>query len=148
MFEKVLFAGWGDMDFNSHMKNTAYLDKSGDVRMLFFAENGFPMKEFSRLRIGPVVMKDEVEYYKEINLLDEIRSTLAIAGLSKDGSRFIICNEFYRPDGKLAARVTSTGGWMDLNARKLTVPPDGLFKAMESLPVTDDFRELSSSIKG
>ena len=147
MFEKILFAGWGDMDFNSHMKNTAYLDKSGDVRMLFFAENGFPMAEFSRLRIGPVVMKDEVEYYKEINLLDEIRASLAIAGLSKDGSRFIIRNEFYRPDGKLAAKVTSTGGWMDLNARKLTVPPDGLLKAMRSLPVTNDFMELNSSIK-
>lgn len=147
MFEKKLFAGWGDMDFNSHMKNTAYLDKSGDVRMLFFAENGFPMAEFSRLRIGPVVMKDEVEYYKEINLLDEIRASLAIAGLSKDGSRFIIRNEFYRPDGKLAAKVTSTGGWMDLNARKLTVPPDGLLKAMRSLPVTNDFMELNSSIK-
>ena len=147
MFEKVLFAGWGDMDFNSHMKNTAYLDKSGDVRMLFFSENGFPMKEFSRLRIGPVVMKDEVEYYKEINLLDEIRATLAIAGFSKDGSRFIIRNEFYRPDGKLAARVTSTGGWMDLNARKLTAPPDGLLEAMKSLPLTEDFKELNSSIK-
>ena len=147
MFEKILFDGWGDMDFNSHMKNTAYLDKSGDVRMLFFAENGFPMAEFSRLRIGPVVMKDEVEYYKEINLLDEIRASLAIAGLSKDGSRFIIRNEFYRPDGKLAAKVTSTGGWMDLNARKLTVPPDGLLKAMRSLPVTNDFMELNSSIK-
>jgi acyl-CoA thioester hydrolase len=147
MFEKVLFAGWGDMDFNSHMKNTAYLDKSGDVRMLFFAENGFPMNEFSRLRIGPVVMKDEVEYYKEINLLDQIRATLAIAGLSPDGSRFIIQNEFYRPDGKLAARVTSTGGWMDLNARKLTVPPGELLKALGSLPLTDNYRELGSSIK-
>lgn len=147
MFEKTLFAGWGDMDFNAHMKNTAYLDKSGDVRMLFFADNGFPMKEFSRLRIGPVVMKDEVEYFKEINLLEEIRATLAIAGLSKDGSRFIIQNEFYRPDGKLAARVTSTGGWMDLAARKLTVPPEGLLKALGSLPVTEDYRELSSSIK-
>ena len=147
MFEKILFAGWGDMDFNSHMKNTAYLDKSGDVRMLFFAENGFPMNEFSRLRIGPVVMKDEVEYYKEINLLDQIRATLAIAGLSPDGSRFIIQNEFYRPDGKLAARVTSTGGWMDLNARKLTVPPDELLKALGSLPLTDNYRKLDSSIK-
>lgn len=147
MFEKILFAGWGDMDFNSHMKNTAYLDKSGDVRMLFFAENGFPMNEFSRLRIGPVVMKDEVEYYKEINLLEQIRATLAIAGLSPDGSRFIIQNEFYRPDGKLAARVTSTGGWMDLNVRKLTVPPDGLLKALGSLPLTDNYRELGSSIK-
>ena len=35
MFEKKLYASWGDMDFNSHMSNTAYLDKAGDVRMMF-----------------------------------------------------------------------------------------------------------------
>lgn len=58
MYAKTLFAGWGDMDFNAHMKNTAFLDKSADVRMMFFAENGFSVEEFSRLRIGPVVMKD------------------------------------------------------------------------------------------
>jgi acyl-CoA thioester hydrolase len=53
MFEKTLFAGWGDMDSNSHMRNTAFLDKSVDVRMMFFAENGFPMDELMRRRIGP-----------------------------------------------------------------------------------------------
>lgn len=65
MYSKTLYASWADMDFNSHMKNTAFLDKSADVRMLFFSENGFPPEEFSRLRLGPVVLKDEVEYRKE-----------------------------------------------------------------------------------
>ncbi len=147
MFERKLFAGWGDIDSNSHMKNTAYLDKSGDVRMMFFSENGFSMKDFVRLRLGPVVMKDEVEYYKEINLLDDIKVTLAIVGLSEDCSRFKIRNEFYRTDGKLSARVTSTGGWMDLISRKLIAPPEGLVKALKSLPFTDDYTELSSSLK-
>jgi len=66
MFSKPLFASWGDMDFNAHMRNTAFLDKAADVRMMFFAENGFPMSEFLRLRLGPVVMKDEVEYRREV----------------------------------------------------------------------------------
>ena len=43
MYSKQVLAGWGDMDFNSHMRNTAFLDKAADVRMMFFAENGFPM---------------------------------------------------------------------------------------------------------
>ena len=65
MYEKTLVAGWGDMDFNSHMRNTAYLDKSADVRMMYFAECGFPMAEFMRLKLGPVVMRDEVEFDRE-----------------------------------------------------------------------------------
>jgi acyl-CoA thioester hydrolase len=146
MYAKQLFASWGDMDFNSHMKNTAFLDKSADVRMMFFAENGFPMSEFSRLRLGPVLMKDEVEYRREVGLLQEITVTLALAGLSEDGSRFQLRNEIFSLDGKLCARVTSAGGWLDLTARKLVVPPDALLQAMKLLPQTSDFAVLSSSI--
>lgn len=147
MYEKTLMAGWGDMDFNSHMRNTAYLDKSADIRMMFFAANGFPMDEFSRLKIGPVVMKDEVEYYKEVGLLQELKVTLALAGLSADGSRFHIRNEFFRPDGKLAARVTSAGGWLDLETRRLIAPPEALLNALQVLPQTGDFQVLPSSVK-
>lgn len=32
MYTKKLYAGWADMDSNSHMRNTAYLDKAADVR--------------------------------------------------------------------------------------------------------------------
>lgn len=145
MFEKILYAGWGDMDFNSHMRNTAFLDKSGDVRMMFFAENGFPMSEFIKLKIGPVVMKDQLEYYKEVTLLSELMVTLLTAGLSDDGSRFIIRNEFFRKDGKLVAKVTSHGGWMNLIERKLVVPPDNLLTALRKLPKTEDYEVLKTS---
>ena len=147
VYSKILFASWADMDFNSHMKNTAFLDKSADVRMMFFAENGFPMEEFSRLRLGPVVLKDEVEYRKEVGLLQEITVTLAIAGHSEDGSRFNLRNEILRPDGVLCARVTSLGGWLDLAARKLVAPPMALHSAMKSLPQTNDFMVLPSSLR-
>jgi acyl-CoA thioester hydrolase len=147
VFEKKLVAGWGDMDFNSHMRNTAFLDKSADVRMMFFSENGFPMEEFLRRKIGPVIRKDEIEYYKEVRLLEELRVTLTIAGLADDGSRFLIRNEFWRADGTLIAKVTSAGGWLDLSARKLVIPPDGLLAALHSLSQTDDFQVLPSSIK-
>lgn len=147
MYAKTLFAGWADMDFNSHMRNTAFLDKSADVRMMFFAENGFPMSEFSKLRLGPVIMKDEVEYRKEVGLLQPITVTLAMAGMSPDGSRFLMRNDILRPDGGLCARVTSSGGWLDLQARKLVAPPELLLAALLLLPRTDDFETLSSSLK-
>jgi len=147
MFEKKLMAGWGDMDFNSHMRNTAFLDKSGDVRMLYLSENGFPMSEFMRLNIGPVVMKDEIAYFKEVLLLDEITVTLGLDGLSADGSRWKLRSDVIRSDGKLAARITSTGGWLDLGARKLIAPPPNLLAAWTALHKTDDFQELPGSVK-
>lgn len=147
MFIRKLTAGWSDMDFNAHMRNTAYLDKSADVRLMFFAEQGFPAEEFIRLRIGPVVKRDEVDYFKEVNLLEEMSVSLMVAGLSDDGSRFRLRNEFSRADGKLTARVTSTGGWLDLTARKLIAPPDGLLAALRALSRTDDFELMVSSLK-
>jgi acyl-CoA thioester hydrolase len=147
MYMKTLYAGWADMDFNSHMKNTAYLDKSADVRMMFFAEHGFPTEEFFRLKLGPVVMKDELEYFKEVGLMQTLTVTLALAGMSEDGSRFQLRNEIQRADGKLCARVTSTGGWLDLAARKLMVPPTELLQAMQTLPKGEGFVVLPTSVK-
>jgi acyl-CoA thioester hydrolase len=146
-FVKTFNVRWGDMDFNAHMKNTAYLDISGDVRMMYFAENDFPMSEFVRLKVGPVVMRDKIDYFRELRLLEPIRVNLTLAGLSDDASRFYLRNEFFREDGKCAARVTSMGGWMDLAARKLTTPPDKLAQVLHALVKSDDFQALDSSIR-
>lgn len=146
MYQKTLVAGWGDMDYNAHMRNTAYLDKSADVRMMYFADAGFPMAEFARLQLGPVVMKDVVEYFRECKLLDEIVVTFSMAGLSEDASRMLLRNEFYR-NGTLAARVTSTAGWFDLQQRKLICPPDKLAQPLHALARTDDFVVLPGSAK-
>ena len=146
--EKVVTADWGDMDFNSHMANTAYLDRAADVRMMFFAENCFSAADMMRLKIGPVIMKDEIEYFREVHLLQEIRVGLSTTGLAPDGSRFIIRNEFSHLDGQRCATITSTGGWLDLGARRLVAPPDALRIALESLPRTEGFNELRSSVRG
>ena len=144
-FSRTFQAGWADMDFNAHMRNTAYLDRSGDVRMMFFQAHGFPAAGFADLRIGPVVRRDEVEYFREVQLLESYTVTLALGGLSADGSRMRLVNEFLLEDGRLAARVRSTGGWLDLGTRRLVAPPPALLALLESLPRTDDFEELPVS---
>lgn len=112
MYSKTLYAGWSDMDFNSHMKNTAYLDKAADVRQMFLIDHGFPIEEFLRLRIGPVVMKDEVEYFSEVHLQQKIDVTCAgrprarwqsIPAASRDfSSRWKALRASHQP-GRLAA---------------------------------------------
>ena len=147
IFEKTLVAGWRDMDYNSHMANTAYLDRAADVRMMYFAENGFTAADMLRMKIGPVIMKDEIAYYREVHLLQEIRVRLAVAGLAPDGSRFMLRNEVAHADGTQCAVITSTGGWLDLNIRKLIAPPEPLRAAMAALPKAEGFRELKSSVR-
>ena len=141
-YARQLTAGWGTMDFNGHLANTAYLDLAADVRVAFFAEHGFPPTEFRRLAIGPVVRKDELEYFREINLHDTVTVTLAALAMSADGARFALENEVWTPAGERAAVVRSTGGWLDLVARKLVAPPRPLLAAMLLLPRAADFVEL------
>ena len=50
-------------------------------------------------------------------------------------------------DGKLAARITSEGGWLDLAKRKLIAPPEDLLKALQAMPPAAEFERLPSSIR-
>lgn len=143
-YSKQFLAGWGTMDFNGHLANRSYLDLAADVRMAFFAEHGFPPAEFRRLTIGPVVKKDELDYFREIGLHETVTVTLAALGLSADGARFVLENEIWSERRERAARVRSSGGWLDLRARKLVVPPRELLHAMQRWPRCSDFEELPS----
>ena len=147
LFSRTLAVGWEHLDSNGHMANTAYLDLAVNVRMMFFQANNFAIQEFERQRIGPVVRGDEIEYFREFRLLDPVTVTLTLAGMSEDLSHFRLRNEFLRSDGKLAARVTSAGGWLDLAARRLTTPPQAIVRAFNTLIRTSDYAMLTSSIK-
>jgi acyl-CoA thioester hydrolase len=141
------FASWAEMDANAHMANVAYLDKCVDARMTFFKQRGFDPTEFAKRRIGPVVRRDELEYFREIGLLEPITVTLELAGLAEDGSRFRLRNEILNGEGKVAARITSEGGWLDLAKRKLIAPPADLLEALRAMPPAVEFERLPSSIR-
>ena len=130
------------MDFNGHMANTAYLNLAADVRMAFFAERGFPPGEFRRLALGPVIRKDELEYFREVGLHDTVTVTHAALAMSEDGARFVLENEVWSAGGERAAVVRSTGGWLDLRARKLVPPPASLLAVFLLVPRAPGFVEL------
>ena len=146
-FSISAIAGWADMDANAHMANVAYLSKCVDARMGFFKQQGFPVSEFAKRQIGPVVRRDEIEYFREIGLLEPITVTLEIAGMAPDGSRFRLRNEVLTGDGKVAARITSEGGWLDRAKRKLIAPPADLLEALSAMPQAAEFEHLPSSIR-
>lgn len=146
-YSRTIYARWGDMDFNAHMRNTAYLDAAGDLRMSFFADHGFTMPDFERLQIGPVILRDVLEYYRELHLLEEVEVHLELMGSSEDGSHFRMRNDFRRADGQKIARVESTGGWLDLRARRLAEAPPELRALLQAMPRTADFATLDSLLR-
>jgi acyl-CoA thioester hydrolase len=142
-FTSRFHARWPDMDANGHMRNAAYLGVAEDCRMQYFAAHGFPMAEFARLHLGPVVKADELAYFRELRLLEEATVDLTLAGLSDDGARFRLRNTVTRArDGQRSAVVTSTGGWLDLHERRLKPPPPAVAELLAALPRDEDFVAL------
>jgi acyl-CoA thioester hydrolase len=141
-YAKEFLAGWGTMDLNGHLANTGYLNLAADVRMAFFAEHGFSPADFRRLGFGPVIRKDEIEYFHEVALHETVTVTHAALGMTPDGARFIVENEIWSASGERAGVVRSTGGWLDLRARKLIPPPEALLSALKAAPRARGYADL------
>lgn len=148
IFKRTLHVRWGDVDYNAHMRNTAYLEMASDVRMMYFVSVGLSVDEFERLCVGPVVMRDTIEYFHELRMLETVEVTLALDGLSPDGSRFRVRNEFFGKGGRLAARVTTWGAWLDLEKRRLVSPPERIAGAMTAMARTESFEEMPATHDG
>jgi acyl-CoA thioester hydrolase len=143
-FLKEFIVGWGDLDANNHMRNTAYLDVAGTARFSFFAQQGFPISRFRELHFGPIVFKDEVEYFRELMLLESFSVSFLQDGMNPDGSIFRIVNEFVNSRGQRAALVKTHGAWFNLDQRKIQPPPPDLLAVMRSLPKTSAYAEIPS----
>lgn len=147
IFEKYFEAGWRDVDPNGHVANMAYLEYAVDTRIAFFDSCGFPPQNFLTAGFGPVIKSDFVEYFREILMLEKLIVTMENGGFAADGSRFRVVNNIYKDDRTIAARVTSIGGWLGFEERKLIEPPAPIKEAWLQLQRTDDFEDLRSSIK-
>ncbi|MBD2720825.1 acyl-CoA thioesterase [Hymenobacter armeniacus] len=126
---------WADMDPNGHMRHSAYADFAADQRVALLAQWGYDVKRFAELRLGPILFREETKYLKEVNIGEEIRVDGHLASAAPDGSRWSIVHTIYKADGRVAATVTVEGAWLDLDRRKLTVPPAELAAAFSAMPV-------------
>jgi hypothetical protein len=79
--------------------------------------------------------------------MDGIDITFSLAGLALDDSRIKAQNEVRHTNGDVDARLTSTGGFMDLVARNLVAPPTAIVAAYLSPVRPMDCAALPSSIK-
>jgi acyl-CoA thioester hydrolase len=124
---------WAEMDPNGHMRHSAYADFAADQRVAFLGQKGFDLRKFAELRLGPILFREETKFLKEVHLGEAIRVDGRVASLSEDGSRWTIVHTLYKADGRVAATVTVDGAWLDLDKRKLRLPPPELADIMREM---------------
>lgn len=147
-YEKSFEIRWSEIDVNWHMRNTAYGELGTTTRFAYLSENGFTYERFQSLGFGPVILREETKYMREVLLGMSVTVTFKLSGISKEGSHFELHHDVLLEDGTTAAIMRVEGSWMDLSTRKLRPAPTPLLEALERLDRTDDFRELKALARG
>ncbi len=141
-FEKIFTTKWADFDPNRHMRHTAYNDYAAELRVRFFSEHGFSIEEFAKLNIGPILFKEEILFFKEIKIGEDIKVNMTLEGASKNLERWRFTHHIFNQKGELAAEVKVYGAWIDLIKRKLIAPPKTFVNLFNDLSKTADFKEI------
>jgi len=114
---------WAELDPNGHMRHSAYADFAADQRVQWLASLGYDVRRFAELRLGPILFREETQFRKELRGGERIRVDGVVTAATPDGARWTILHTIYNSEGQVAATVTVDGAWLDLDRRKLTVPP-------------------------
>jgi acyl-CoA thioester hydrolase len=141
-YAKTFTVRWADCDANGHMRNTAYSEYGIDVRMAWLSEAGFGFEAMSGAGFGPVILREEVDFFRELKMGEPVRVDLTQLGLSPDGGRWRLQHELWKADGTKASRIVILGGFLDLVKRKLVAPPEPLARLFATLEKAEGWEEL------
>jgi acyl-CoA thioester hydrolase len=144
-FHRSFTVRWADCDANGHLRNTCYSEYAIEVRMAFLAQHGFGLPQFKACGVGPVLLREEIDYFRECHMGEELRVDLTALGLSDDGARFLLAHDVHKPDGTQAAHLVIKGGWLDTAARRLAPPPPRLKEIFEQVERAEGFQVLPNA---
>ncbi len=141
-FIQAVSLRWADIDINHHVRHSVYYDWGADARLEYFRLIGMTVEKMQTLQIGVILLREECVFRREIRLGDAVTITLELLNARKDYSRWSIRHRIMKDRETVAAILTVDGAWIDMQKRKLAVPPADMIPAFESLDKAEDFRWL------
>ena len=145
MENKVFYEGqvlWSQIDANVHLRHSAYADFCAQARSNMLNQLGLSLAEFSKMKIGPILFREELNYHREISLDEYIKVTVEISKFNRKNSRFSFRHEIFKQNGVRAAVVVVDGAWMNLVERKLTAVPEAWLPVLDNIPRAHDYVEV------
>lgn len=144
----IFFEGqamWSMIDINGHLRHSAYADFAAQARVNILNEKNVTA-DLQKLKIGPVIFREELIYFKEIRLNEWVEVSCELMKCREDASRYSLQSVVYRKsDGVKAAEINIDGAWLDLTQRKLTTIPAEMIKTFMTIPKANGFRIENSS---
>lgn len=146
MEENIFFKGqvlWSQIDANRHLRHSAYADYGAQARSNMLNTLGLSLEQFAINKIGPILFREELKYYREVKLDEYIKVSVALSKLNTRNGRFSFRHLVYKENGVLAAEINVDGAWLDLATRKLTDIPADWYTIIHKVPRTEDYTETS-----
>jgi acyl-CoA thioester hydrolase len=140
-FVLTIVPRWADIDFNQHMRHSAFADWAAYARCEWLDANGLNMRKLVELKVAPIMFEDRTKYFKEILIGERVTVDLQLAGTNHDASHWFLRNTFRR-DYKVCAVYEATGAWFNTASRRIAPPPPGLLEAYANMVRTDDYADL------
>jgi len=134
---------WSDLDANAHVRYSAYIDATGDVRYRFFTEHGFPPERFTELGVGPVYTSIHAQFLREVRLGETVTITYALSGISANNARWRVHHEVLKSNGKKAVLIDLEGSIIDLATRRAVLPTPELVDIFNQVPRHTEFEVLA-----
>lgn len=109
----------GHLDTFGHVNNATYLQIYEEARWDLITKNGFGLKEVHEKKIGPTIVRVEIDFMKELRLRETIRVTTYLQEYeTKIGT---LIQEMWRGE-TLCSKMVMKFGLFDMTQRKL-IPP-------------------------
>jgi acyl-CoA thioester hydrolase len=131
---------WADIDANRHLRHSVYYDFAASMRMNVLISQGLTSAKMQELQIGPILFREEAIFKREVLLEDKLTIDAHVTRSTDDFSRFSIRHHIKKEDGTIAAIINVDVAWIDLEKRRLTVPPEFVRGIFDEWPKSEDYQ--------
>lgn len=128
-YEETIKVRGYELDSLGHVNQAQYLLYAESVRWNHFLSVGITLdKLYKEWNMGPVVLAQNIQYFKELTLGDEVRITSQLTQF--EGKRGTISQDFFKGDIK-AAHLEMNFTFLDFKTRRSCEPHPELLKMIQ-----------------
>ncbi|WP_329222250.1 acyl-CoA thioesterase [Streptomyces sp. NBC_01485] len=121
-----------ETDVQGHLNQSVYINYAEHARWSLLHAAGISQAALIGRGVGPVALETTIRYRRELLAGDEVDVTCAFEW--GDGKTFRIQQTIRKADGTIAAELTSVGGLLDLENRRMIKNPHGYFRELAKDP--------------
>lgn len=121
-----------ETDAQGHLNQSVYLQYAEHSRWMMLEAAGVRQAGLLTAGVGPVVLETTVKYRRELRSGDDVEITCLFRW--GEGKTFEVVHDIRTSDGGIAAQVTSVGGMLDLERRRLLDDPRRPFLELAAQP--------------